>query len=564
MNILSRIRKITCLSLLLFCPPVSGASPLQQVLPSVSDTGESPSSLSVRIIEIQVSGSTVFTDEDLDAITRTYVNRVLTSEDLSFIRRDLTDLYVQNGYVNSGARIPDQSLSDGVLLIEIVEGRLTEVDIAPPRWFRASHLRNRLNLETTGPLRIQDLQRRLQLLEQDPRISRFAAELRPGFRPGEARLNLAIQEERPYSASVVFDNHQSPTVGSSRIMSGAVHQNLTGFGDALSFTVGKSAGVNPLISAAYRLPLFGQSTTLGMSFSKNDFTVVETPFDGLNVQSESSSYGFTLQHHIYRTLNSEFLLGFTAERIQNRTFMLGEPFSFSLGADRGRSNVTALRINQEWTHRTQDQAVSVQSRFSFGVDLFGATVHGENSIYEQIGVQDAPDGRFFSWLGKLQWARRVGRVQLIFRADVQMAVDPLLATEQLPVGGRHSVRGYRENQLVRDNAVISSVESRVAIVTGRTWARSLELAPFFDFGNGWHTRADAAGRGRILLPVPPSSIYSLGVGVRWNAVFGESLRWNPEFEMYWGKSLVDANPTSARSGSLQDSGIHFSVGLQVF
>ena len=76
--------------------------------------------------------------------------------------------------------------------------------------------------------------------------------------------------------------------------------------------------------------------------------------------------------------------------------------------------------------------------------------------------------------------------------------------------------------------------------------------------------ADAAGRGRILLPAPPSSIYSLGVGVRWNAVFGESLRWNPEFEMYWGKSLVDANPTCARSGSLQDSGIHFSVGLQVF
>ncbi len=560
----SRVCKGACLSLLLFSPLVYGAHPVQDVLPQVSGPGESLTALSVRIIEIQVSGSTVFTHDELDAITRAYVNQTLTSEDLGFIRRDLTDLYVQNGYVNSGARIPDQSVSDGVLVVEIVEGRLTAVEIDPPRWFRASHLRSRLDLETSGPLRIQDLQERLQLLEQDPRISRFAAELRPGFRPGEARLNLAIQEESPYSVSLAFDNHQSPTVGSSRLMSGAMHQNLTGFGDALSLTVGRSAGVSPSISASYQLPLFGNSTTVGLSWSKNDFTVVEMPFDGLNVQSESSGYGFTLRHRVYRTLNSEFLLGFTSERLQNRTFMLGEPFSFSLGADSGRSNVTALRIVQEWTHRSQNQAVSVQSRFSFGVDLFGATVHGQDSIYEQIGVRDAPDGRFFSWLGKLQWARRVGAWQLIFRSDVQMAADPLLATEQLPVGGRHSVRGYRENQLVRDNAVISSIESRVAIVSDRRWARSLELAPFFDFGNGWHTRAEAAGRGRILLPAPPSSIYSVGVGVRWNAVFGESLRWNPEFEMYWGKSLVDANPTSARSGSLQDSGIHFSVGMQVF
>ncbi len=542
--------------------PLIGA-PAQQVLPPIPPSARDPLA-GVEIREIRVEGSTVFTTDELDTITARYVNRRLTSEDLSVLRRELTDLYVNNGYVNSGALIPDQVLGGGVITVAIVEGRLTDLEVEEPRWFRAEHIRKRIEPGADGPLNIRSLQQRLQLLEQDPRIRRFAAELRPGYRPGEARLNLAIEEESPYSASVGFDNYQSPTVGSSRVTLGAAHVNLMGFGDVLSVSSGWSSGVSPQITAAYEIPLTAQDTSLNFSYTKNDFTVVEAPFESLDVVSESSGFGLELRHPLYRTLNTELVVGVGAGRTSNRTFLLGERFSFSLGAKDGESNVTALRVSQAWTHRSQNQALAVQSRFSFGMNLFGATIHGDDSIYRRIDVQDPPDGRFFAWLGKFQWARRVGRAQLIFRTDAQLAADPLLATEQLPIGGRNSVRGYRENQLVRDNAVISSLESRLTLVSDRTWARSLELTPFFDFGEGWHTTPDAAGRGRILLPVPPSRIYSAGVGVRWDGVFGDSLRWNPQFEIYWGEGLVDLDAANSPSGSLQDAGIHFSIGLRVF
>ena len=542
--------------------PLIGA-PAQQVLPPIPPSARDPLA-GVEIREIRVLGSTVFTSEKLAKITARYVNRRLTSEDLSVLRRELTDLYVNDGYINSGALIPDQTLSGGVITVEIVEGRLTELEVQEPRWFRAEHIRKRLEPGADGPLNIQSLQERLQLLEQDPRIRRFAAELRPGYRPGEARLNVAIEEETPYSASVGFDNYQSPTVGSSHVALSAIHENLTGFGDVLSVRTGWSSGVSPQIAATYEIPLTAQDTSLAFTYTKNDFTVVEAPFDSLDVVSESSGFGLELRHPIYRTLNTDLVVGVGVERTSNRTFLLGETFSFSLGAKDGESNVTALRVSQQWTHRSQNQAVAIQSRFSFGVNLFGATIHGADSIYRQIEVENPPDGRFFAWLGKFQWARRLGRAQLIFRTDTQLATDPLLATEQLPIGGRNSVRGYRENQLVRDNAVISSLESRLTLVSDRSWARSLELAPFFDFGEGWHTTPEAAGRGRILLPVPPSRIYSVGVGVRWNGVFGDSLRWNPQFEVYWGEGLVDLAGANSPSGSLQDTGIHFSFGLRVF
>lgn len=550
------------------CVVLAATSPLigaeaQQVLPPIPAVARDPLT-GVEVREIRVLGSTVFTAEELATITARYVNRSLTSEDLSILRRELTDLYVRDGYINSGALIPDQTLTEGVITVEIVEGRLTDMEVQEPRWFRAERIRKRLETVADGPLNIQSLQERLQLLEQDPRIRRFAAELRPGYRPGEARLSVAIEEESPYGVSAGFNNYQSPTVGSSRVAFGAVHDNLTGFGDVLSVSTGWSSGVSPQITATYEIPLTAQDTSLVFSYTKNDFTVVEAPFDSLDVVSESSGIGLELRHPIYRTLNTELVVGVSAERTSNRTFLLGETFSFSLGAKDGESNVTALRTSQQWTRRSQNQAVAFESRFSFGINLFGATIHGDDSIYRQIEVEDPPDGRFFAWLGKFQWARRMRRALLIFRTDVQLAADPLLATEQLPIGGRNSVRGYRENQLVRDNAVISSLESRLTLVSDRSWARSLELAPFFDFGEGWHTTPEAAGRGRILLPVPPSRIYSAGVGVRWNGMFGDSPRWNPQFEVYWGEGLVDLDTANSIGGSLQDAGIHFSFGLRAF
>ena len=556
-----RYFQLLLLVLLLSAAPIEGAV-LWQILPPVQPPAEH--GVAVQIREIRVEGATVFSPEQLAEVTRRYVGRRLAREDLSFLRRELTDLYVDNGYVNSGALIPDQTVQNGVITVEIIEGRLGELEVERPEWFRADHIRSRIEPGHDGPLNIQTLQARLQLLEQDPRIRRFAAELRPGYRPGEARLRVRIEEERPYSVSVAFNNFQSPTVGSSRIAVSATHRNLMGRGDVLAVTTGRSSGVAPQINATYEIPVRADDTTLSIRFSKNDFTVIEAPFDDLAVDSESSGFGLTLRHPAYRTLNTDLVVGVSLEWMQNRTFLLGEPFSFSLGADDGRSNVTALRVSQEWTHRSQSQAVALESRFSFGLDLFGATIHGDDSIYRQIAVEDPPDGRFLSWLGKFQWARRVGPAQVIFRTDAQLSADPLLATEQLPIGGRNSVRGYRENQLVRDNGVIGSLETRITILSDRKWARSLELAPFLDFGNGWQTDADAAGRGRILLPVPPSSIYSAGVGVRWNAVFGESVRWNPEFELYWGEGLVDLDGSNRTSGSLQDSGIHFNIGLKVF
>ena len=189
-----------------------------------------------------------------------------------------------------------------------------------------------------------------------------------------------------------------------------------------------------------------------------------------------------------------------------------------------------------------NHVVAINSRFTLGIDTLGATNN-------ESGVADS---QYLSWLGQFQWVRRESRsgAQLILRTDIQLANDSLLSVEQIALGGRHTVRGYRENQLVRDNAIISSFETRIPVVRDKQWADSLELIPFFDWGRGWNTETSTP---------TPKTIASMGVGLRWTVTLPFRYPIKPEFEIFWGHDMKD---TKTEGGDLQDDGIHlrFSLG----
>jgi hemolysin activation/secretion protein len=176
---------------------------------------------------------------------------------------------------------------------------------------------------------------------------------------------------------------------------------------------------------------------------------------------------------------------------------------------------------------------ALHSQLSLGVDAFGAT-NNRSSL---------PDGQFVAWLGQFQWARRLGiqGTQLILRTDIQLTPDPLLSLEQFTVGGGQSVRGYRENQLVRDNGAVGSVESRISLMQNPQGQDIVQVAPFADAGGAWATRGRTPD---------PKYLASVGLGLRW------AITRDVNFQVYWGYPLKDVD---ASGHDLQDYGIHFRL-----
>jgi hemolysin activation/secretion protein len=512
----------------------------------------------VFVREVRVTGGTALTAEELAKVAAPYVNRELTSEDLEALRLALTLAYVNKGYVTSGAIIPDQAVTEGIITFRLIEGVLTGIEVEGNEWFRSGYIQDRLALGAKPPVNIVALQERLQLLQQDERIQRLNAELKPGVNPGESVLKVRMAEASPYKMWLEFNNYQSPTVGAEKGLVTVAHQNLTGHGDILSARYGKSAGVDPQFETRYALPLNAYDTTLILQYRKNDFLVIDPSFADLGIKSESEIYGITIRHPVYRTLNQEFALALTGEHLANRISVPdfdGE--LFAVGSRGGESVISALRFSQEWVYRTPNQVIAVNSRFSAGFDLFGAVVNNDRVITVVGGnvvERRIPDGQFFVWMGQFQYARRLEPwgIQLIGRVDCQLANDRLFPLEQMAVGGRYTVRGYRENTFVRDDGLVASLEFRIPAVRSAAGQDIIQIAPFVDFGRSWIRKPNRVDGETA----HGDTLTSAGLGLIWNIAGGS------RFESYWGKRL-NRVPVPERGKDIQDFGFHLQLVVEV-
>lgn len=518
-------------------PSATPVPPTAPILPSppteTSPDTTFPTGAPFTVREIQVIGNTVLKKEITELKAR-LENREVSFEEILQLRSDITKLYIDNGYITSGAFIlNNQNLSSGIVKIQVVEGELEDVKLEGLQRLQEGYIRSRIARASGIPLNRQRLEQALQLLQLDPLIERVNAELTAGSAPGFNILLLKLKEAPAFHAGVVVGNSQSPSVGSEQASVFVEHDNLLGFGDVFRTEYGITEGLN-IYDLSYTIPFNALDGTIGARYNNNDSRIIETDFRDLDIRSETSTLSFNIRQPLKRNPNSEFVLGLALDLRRSQTYLLNDiPFSFSEGPEDGKSKVTAIRFSQDWVQRSQSQVLAVRSQFSFGIDAFDATVNNTGT-----------DGRFFTWLGQFQWVQRLSpRILMLVKLDTQLTGDSLLSLEKFSIGGVETVRGYPQNQLVTDNGVIGSVEVRIPITRNAT---ALQVVPFFDIGTGWNNRGSNPN---------PQTLASLGLGLRWQPSQAFSARLD------YGIPLIKINNNA---DSLQDNGLYFSLRYQPF
>jgi len=131
-------------------------------------------------------------------------------------------------------------------------------------------------------------------------------------------------------------------------------------------------------------------------------------------------------------------------------------------------------------------------------------------------------------------------VQLVGRATVQATRDRLVSLDGLSIGGATTVRGWRENQLIRDRGIILNVELEVPLLRWGASDTSVQFVPFVDYGRGRNTGQ------------PADAIGSVGVAARWR-----SGPWSADAA--WGWRVHSTIDKSRVGNSLQDHGLHLQI-----
>ncbi|QIR40035.1 ShlB/FhaC/HecB family hemolysin secretion/activation protein [Tolypothrix sp. PCC 7910] len=507
-------------------------------VPAPTPTPEQPN-IPIPVSKIEVVGSTILRDQEITSITKPLEGRSITLKDIQSIADSITQLYLNRGYLTSRAIVAEQTITDGVVKIQVIEGSLEKIEIKGTRSLNPGYVRSRVNLAVGKPLRVNKIEEQLQLLKQDPLFTSVEAILTPGTNVGQSILTVRVQEANTISGNIGVDNYSSAAVGSPRFGGAISDRNVSGLGDEFSASYYRSiTGGSNSLDFSYRLPANAMNGAVQLRYSLSDSKITQAPFSELNITGDNQLYEISYRQPLVRTPREEFALslGFALQNGRNTYIFNGIRMPIGTGSDsEGKTRTRVLKFGQDYIKRDVEGAWALRSQFSFGLDLFDATINSDS----------IPDGSFFSWLGQIQRVQRLGRDNLLIaQADIQLTPDSLLSAQQFSLGGGQSLRGYRQNARTGDNGFRISLEDRIAILRDHAGLPNLQLAPFIDMGAVWN-----AANNPNQLP-NQTFLASAGLGLLWEPIPRLLMRCDYAFP------FIDL---SDRTQDMQDQGFSFSV-----
>ena len=511
--------------------PLSDCNALQSHPDSTVESAEKnklSSQLSVYIEGYQFYGNTVFSDEALAEIAKPYVSREVYTEELIELKDKITSHYVTNGFINSGALLPDQNIQGGIIVFQIREGKLDDIRVLKKDRLSNRYIVKRINRGIQQPLNVFKLQENLKLLEQDATIKRIQARLEPGSELGSGILSVEIEETERWSGGFATDNHNAANVGLYSTELYALASNLTGMGDTVDARIG------------WR---FGDDARL----RKNTSNIINDNFRALDISNESYQYSLEVRHPLYRKPDHELGMAVRLAHRDTSTSLSG--ITFPSGSGRSVDRVTTLSLVNDWFFRSRAAVLALYSSLDFGVDLLDATMDATGNN---------PDASFVTWLLQGQYLRRLQTwdSQILLKGTLRLSDSALLPTEKFTLGGATTVRGYRENTLARDYGALVNIEYRIPVfelklpgISTQRGDGQVKLATFYDFG--WAENKDGANETRSI-----DLLHSLGLGLLWQMNRASSA------ELYWGQPLKSVDYDLEHD--IQEAGIHFRMNIGVF
>ncbi|MEO5677852.1 MAG: ShlB/FhaC/HecB family hemolysin secretion/activation protein [Usitatibacter sp.] len=488
-----------------------------------------------RLDRVIVEGVTAIPQSEIAAAVERFVGQSVGGEELREMVRLVDALYEARGHVGTRTRLDDQPIVAGAVRLRVTEQRLSRIDIEGNFWNRRKFIEWSAWPPTAGIVHLPSLQGRLAQLKDSGLFERVAADLRlaaPGSE--EAGIRLDVVEALPFSVSASVANNRAPSVGSVRREIAASHRSLLGWGDTLAVRLGRTRGLDDS-EIGYTAPIPLTPIAVFVRRVRSDSLAIDPPvFRSLDIVAISDTDAFGATATLLKAERLSLAAGVSRERRETITYLLGIPFSFTPGLPDGLStfNITRGSLEGGW----RGERTSISARLGYSRGRIGEVVEvGDGlGLSQRFGYVQAG----FGMIHRLET-----RGELRVRLEGQRATQPLPPVERLAIGGSSTVRGYRENLMLRESGVLAGIEWRLPERELSSWAR-LGSALFVDTGWG----RDRNRRDATL----PSAIASAGVAV--DLTLWKHLRMAAAFGIPNRRHLTPRD-------DLQDRGIHLAVSL---
>ncbi len=231
----------------------------------------SDSQLQITVNQIKIEGNSRFSTAQLHALVADAEGQKLTLAQLNELAQRITQYYQSKGYVYSRAYLPQQTLSQGIVIIAVLEAYYDQTQLN-----NQSRTQNWLIDATIAPLKKgtqidhQQMEHQLKLLNRLNAVTTRNI-LTPGTTTGSSQLNVEVQNTALVTGYVGADNFGNEYTGEARFNAGVALNNVVGLGDELSLdgmTAGSKLNYGKI---GYAFTFTGMGTRAGASYSYLDY-----------------------------------------------------------------------------------------------------------------------------------------------------------------------------------------------------------------------------------------------------------------------------------------------------
>jgi len=429
----------------------------------------------------------------------------ITIEQLDAIALSVTEFYREQGLILATAFVPEQEVTDGIIRLNVLEGRLGEVTVSNNKVFSEAVISAAFSDEMGEAVTEERVESALRRINDLPGV-RVRGSFSPGQNVGETRLNLGVLDEKTWNSNVLVDNHGADATGEVRLFATTEWLNIREKGHRLLIGALRSEGPDSTLYglAEYELPVTKDGKgKVKATVSRNEFSVGATAaLPEITGETDNTGLVGTYQFIRSRTLNLSAQAAYTYKDVVFDVAGIQQ-----LSTDQ---QIESFALSTEYTRLWDERQFLLSGRV--GVEQ-GHVIKGEiqdqSTDFTKTTVALNLLQRFsvYNWLTKNE-----SFFNFVVKVNSQYSPKFLSSVEQFSLGGPNAVRAFSVSDVSVDSGAYLGAELFFDLPIDPIARFNLPLEPikpfiFFDYAYGVSRRA---GGGQDL----DAQIKGYGLGLR--------------------------------------------------
>lgn len=475
----------------------------------------------VFVNSVEVSPSQILTKEEIDEIVKPLIGKNVYISDIKAVVEKINRVYAERGFVTARAFLPEQTVQNGHIRIDLVESKVGNVTVEQNRWTKEGYIKARMPQQEGELFDIVELEQDIMDFNRYNEGVNLTANLKAGEKVGTTDIELKAHENFPFHLTAMMDNAGRYTTG--RIRGGAMitADSLFGYRDKLSLGTYFSGGsVSPF--ADYNFPVNRKDGRVGFMFSSTFSKIKYGSYSPLDLTSRAYTYSLYYTQPLVRKPGFE-LKSYAALNYKRALTKMGLLSDFGFDDELGLDEVTSIDVALNLRKDTKYGIWYLNQGVGYAAPLFDSNSNYFKIFGGAVRLHDFSHGV----IGQLR-----GNYQVIPNNHYIPYID------QFQAGGLATVRGYAEGSMIGKNGFFTSAELMFPLMPRQiTSPRSGEKIPFIgkyvkgavfaDFGGVFPQVDEYQYEGTYFMA-------SLGMGLRVQLPGDLSAR------LYWGYPLINS------------------------